>query len=197
MSFFCSSLHTQSLAHHLCLVFSEQMTNSPWLRDYNFLPMYTQSSGPNLRAPCTYSESLCDRSFKGLRGLQGDNRGIWSQMWVCRRHLGSWECCHSWNWAPLLAKLGPMITNCKSHLVFASLSAPLLLPAIDRAKHFLSWHCTPFVSVFYTCRHIESFTHNCWVVKAFCLHYRLKKKKIPVYTFVCWTAWLAVFWDFQ
>lgn len=61
------------------VLFYQSKWQSFWVRDYNFLHMYTQSSGPNLRAPCTYSKSLCDRSVRGLRGLQGENRGIWSQ----------------------------------------------------------------------------------------------------------------------
>lgn len=91
-------------------VFYLSKCQSFWVRDCNFLHMYRQSSGPNLRAPCTYSKSLCNRSVKGLRGLQWDSRGVWSQ------HVG-------------VQKLGPMIPNCKSHLGFAPLSAPLLLPA--------------------------------------------------------------------
>lgn len=74
---------------------------------------------------------------------------------------------------PLQAKLGPMILNCKSHLGFASLSAPLLLPAAEWPKHSClhsyQYPCsTLFISVSYTCRHIESFAHNCQVTKTFC-----------------------------
>lgn len=101
-----------SLLPIIYVLFCLSKWQSFWVRDYNFLHMYTQSSGPNLRAPCSYSKSLCDRSVRGLRGLQGENRGIWSQqMWVCRRHWGSWECCLSQNWAPTPGKIRPHDTQ--------------------------------------------------------------------------------------
>lgn len=147
-----------------------------WVRDYNFLHTYTQSSGPNLSAP--HSQSLCDRSVKGLRGTAGrQQRGLESACGYTGDTKGPESVFIPETGPPLLAKLDPMIPNCKSHLGLASLSAPLLLPAADGARHFClrSYqhpHCTPFISLSYICRHMESFAHNCQVAKGFCLHHR-------------------------
>lgn len=102
-----------------------------WVRDYNFLHMYTHSSDPTLRAPCTLKVYVIDLS-RVWEDCRETTEGFGVSMWMCRRYQGSWECCHSWNWA---SSPGKMIPSCKSHLGLASLSAALLLPAADRAKH--------------------------------------------------------------
>lgn len=90
--------------------------------------------------------------------------GFGVSLQVCRGHLGSWECYHSWNWAPSLSKIRPLwYPSANLTWVLQSLSASLLLPAADRGKPSLSsFLAASTLYSFYFCfLHMQAYRKFC------------------------------------